>query len=86
MTTPEKILGPHQVIGTRQACDLLGIRKTTFFKLKATDRAFPKPVNLGGRLGFIVGELAAYARKLQRRRQPARPNPNPAGSRRRKSK
>lgn len=41
---------------------------------------------LGGKLGFIVGELAAYAKKMQRRRQPSRPNPNPAGIRRRRSK
>jgi predicted DNA-binding transcriptional regulator AlpA len=40
----------------------LGIKRTTYFALKASDPDFPKPARIGGSLRFDASEVRAYWR------------------------
>lgn len=59
-------------ISMRDTCKLLGLSRTTVWKLGKEDPSFPKRVALGSQRHFVQHELEAWMlRKLSEREQAA---------------
>jgi predicted DNA-binding transcriptional regulator AlpA len=57
---------PFQLVSATEARGILNLGKTSFFRLKATDKNFPKAVTLGKKQGYILRDLEAFIERRKR--------------------
>lgn len=55
----------EQIARPKRAMELLGVARTTFYRMQKTDPNFPKPIKLSVRnSGYLITEIQDYIKQL----------------------